>query len=128
MLISSKSTETVKFTHVDLSKDDATFFTDHEWRLQIITPVINGGQVSKHVHDTPCRSVEAWGHPEAWFCLSGECEFSVYDINGFITYSSRLQGFHLLNVEIGGNSIETSSKDFRMIEIKLGPYQSDNFG
>jgi hypothetical protein len=126
MVISSKTTEKVKFAHVDLSRSDGTFFTPDDWRLQTFTPVIKSGKVEKHIHDTPCPQVKAWGHPEAWFCLSGHCEFSVYDINGALTYSGQLMAFHLLNVEIGGNSIEAISKDFRILEMKLGPYQQVN--
>lgn len=126
MLVNSISNEKVKFAHVDLSNDDATFFTAEDWRLQVFTPVINNGQVAQHIHNTECRFEEKWGHPEAWFCLSGQCQFSVYDIEGLLVYSSQLKAFHLLNVEIGGNSIEFSSKDFRMLEIKIGPYRRKN--
>lgn len=127
MIIKSLNENHVRFAHVDLNSADTKFSTPIDWALQALTPELAEGRVSRHIHLN--RSVESntGSNPEAWVCLSGHCDFEVYDIFKKFVYSSRLEEKMLLIVERGGNSIKKSTANFKLLEFKLGPFSGKNW-
>jgi len=127
MIIKSLDENHVKFAHVDLTSTDKKFSTPIDWALQALTPELSEGRVLPHVHLNRKVGSDNGSNPEAWVCLSGHCDFEVYDIFKKRVYSSRLEEKMLLIVERGGNSIKKSTANFKFLELKLGPFSGKNW-
>ena len=125
MVIKLEDTDKVKFMYSDLSMHGTTLFTPEEWRVQLLTPKLKDNAVPRHLHSGSTELSKTQGHSEAWICLSGTCNFSVYDIEGNEVFSDVLRPMFVLAVELGGNGINDASEDFRMLEIKQGPYRGN---
>ena len=90
--------------------------------LQVSRINLACSKIKAHSHKTKTFSKKKIEQNECWIVLKGTINVSLFDIDKTNIKNVTLRKGSILITRFGGHSINKSSIDSELIEIKLGPY------
>jgi len=105
---------------------DRSDITDSSLPLQVSRINLKSSTVRAHSHKPKMLLKKKIEQNECWIVLKGIINISLFDIDKTNLDNLILNQGEILITCGGGHSINKSSDDAEMIEIKLGPYEEGN--
>ena len=108
---------------IDASRVD---LTDIELPLQVSRINLRTSTIKAHSHNPKVLSKKKIEQNECWIVLNGTINVSLFDVDKTNIKDIILNKGSVLITTGGGHSINKSSTDCELIEIKLGPYKDND--
>jgi hypothetical protein len=110
---------------IDLDKNRSDI-TDPSLPLQVSRVNLKSSKVKAHSHKPKLFLKKKIEQNECWIVLKGTINVSLFDIDKTNIKNTTLGKGSILITRGGGHSINKSSTDSELIEIKLGPYNGND--
>ena len=110
---------------IDLNSDRSDI-TDPSLPLQVSRINLKSSTVKAHSHKPKMLLKKKIEQNECWIVLKGTINISLFDIDKTNIKNTTLSKGSILITRGGGHSINKSSIDSELIEIKLGPYNGND--
>ncbi len=105
--------------------DNRVDLTDEKLPLQVSRINLKNSVIKPHYHNLKQLHPNKIEPNECWVVMNGKLEISLYDTDKSLIENKTLIKGSILVTLSGGHSINSSSLDSEMVEIKLGPYENN---
>jgi len=96
-------------------------FAEENHSLQMaIIPLKNGENIRAHIHNPQRRETNFT--EEIWILIRGSALATIYNLDGSMNSTLRLESGHILHLYQGGHSLTPMGRKTLLYEIKNGPY------
>ena len=100
--------------------------TDNEKPLQVSRINLKNIIIKPHSNNSKSLNLGLVEQNECWIVLNGKIDITLFDTDKTKIENRTLHKSEILITCGGGHSINNTSEDAEMIEVKLGPFENNN--